>query len=108
MASESQGSIKCLAARRDGVLIGYLSWSIGFDLEAKGVLIVHQLSWYVLPGHFSVGARMLDWLVAECRRLGVGFLYLHHPERGRGQTLGKFYERLGAVSSSHLYTLVLK
>lgn len=106
ISSEAQGTIKCLAARRGAELVGYLSYSMGFDLESRGTLIVHQLAWYVRPGE-SVATRMLDWLIAECKRLGVKFLYLHHPHRGRGAALGKVYERRGAVLSSNHYTLVL-
>jgi len=107
IASEAQGTIKCLAARRRGKLVGFLTWSIGFDMEARGTLIVHQLAWYVLPGQFSVAARMADWLIADCKRLGVRFLYLSHPMHGRGRTLGRFFERRGAVQISHTYALAL-
>ena len=107
IASEAQGTIKCLAARRDGVLIGYLCFSIGFDMETRGALIVHQLTWFVRPGHHRVAVRMLDWLIAECKRLGVRFLYLSHPERGRGASLGRFFERRGAMHTANTYTLPL-
>jgi len=106
-ANEMMGNFKCLAARKGSELVGYLCFSIDFDMEAKGVLIVHQLAWYVVPGHHSVAARMFDWLVAECRRLGVKFLYLSHPERGRGKTLGRFFARKGAHHTGNTYTLKL-
>lgn len=107
IANESQGTIKCLVARRRGELIGYLGFSIGFDMESRGALIANQLTWYVRPGHYAVAARMLDWLIAECIRLGVKFLYLSHPERGRGKTLGRFFERRGAMHTGNTYTLPL-
>jgi hypothetical protein len=107
MASEAQGTMKCLVARQGSAMIGYLGWSIGFDMESKGALIAHQLSWYVLPGHHAVAARMLDWLIVECKRLGVKFLYLSHPERGRGKSLGRFFARRGAMHTSNIYTLPL-
>ena len=107
IASEAQGTIKLLAARRDERLVGYLSFSLGFDLESRGLLIANQLAWYVLPGQFGVGARMLDWLIVECKRLGVKFLYLSHPRRGRGESLGRFFERRGAMHTANLYTLPL-
>lgn len=103
--NEAAGTLKCLAARQDGRLIGYLGYSLDFDMEAYGTLICHQLTWYVEPGHFSVAARMFDWLLWECRRLGVKFLYLSHTERGRGKDMGKFFRRRGAVHTSNIYTL---
>jgi hypothetical protein len=104
---ENAGHFKVLHARKEGKLIGHLAYSMDFDMEAKGVLIVHQLSWYVSPGHFSVAARMFDWLVRECRRLGVQFLYLSHTEFGRGKTLGKFFARQGAIHTGNTYTMKL-
>jgi len=87
--------------------VGYLSFSLGFDLESRGLLIVNQLAWYVLPGHHGVAVRMLDWLIGYAGRLGVKFLYLSHPMRGRGSSLGRFFERRGAVHTANLYTLPL-
>lgn len=107
IANERVGTFKCLAARKDGELVGYLTWMLDFDLEAYGVLVAQQGAWYVKPGSYSVAVRMFDWMVAEVRRLGVKFVYLHNAERGRGKTLGKFFERRGAVHTSNTYTLRL-
>ena len=105
---EQGGTYKTLVARRDGEMIGYLCWMIDFDLEAKGTLIVHQCAWYVRPGNFSVAARMFAWAKAEWRRLGVKFVYLHNAERGRGKSLGKFFEKKGAIHCSNTYVLPLR
>ena len=104
---ENGGTYKTLIARKDGEMIGYLMWMIDFDIEARGILIVHQCAWFVKPGHFSVAARMFEWARAEWKRLGVKFVYLHNSERGRGQTIGKFFERQGAFHCSNTYVLPL-
>src|SRR5215475_7881424 len=36
-ANEMMGNFKCLAARKGSELVGYLCFSIDFDMEAKGV-----------------------------------------------------------------------
>lgn len=110
---EQTGTFKCLTARRHsggpsgGELVGYFTWMIDFDLESYGTLIVHQCAWYVRPGNFGVAARMFYWATEEFKRLGVKILYLHNAQFGRGQTLGKFFEKNGAVHVSNTYALRL-
>jgi hypothetical protein len=50
---------------------------------------------------------LFDWFVAECKRLHVKFIYLHNAMRGRGRTLGRFFEKRGAVHMSNTYALRL-
>lgn len=107
ISGEQTGRIKCLVARKDGEMIGYLGFSMGFDMESYGTLIANQLTWYVRPGHHGVAVRMLDWLIEYSRHCGVKFLYLSHPERGRGRSLGRFFERRGAMHTANTYTLPL-
>jgi hypothetical protein len=107
MVLEAFGTFKILIARKDGEIVGYMVWLVDFDIEAYGTLIAQQGAWYVKPGSFRVAARMFDWAANELRRLGVKFFYLHNSERGRGKTLGKFYERRGAKHTNNTYTLRL-
>lgn len=106
-ANEKVGSLKMIIARKDGEMIGYMCWMLDFDIEAFGVLIAQQGAWYVRPGNYGVALRMFDWAMQKFRELGVQFVYLHNAERGRGQTLGKFFLRRGAVHTSNVYTLKL-
>jgi len=103
--NEIAGTFKVLTARKAGELVGYFSWMIDFDLESYGTLIVHQCAWYVRPGHFAVAQRMFNWAMIEFQRLNVKMVYLHNAERGRGKTLGKFFERIGAIHMSNTYAL---
>jgi hypothetical protein len=107
-ALNGAGIFQVLTARVDGKLIGYLTWLVDFDIESKGTLVVHQTAWYVEPGHPIVGAKMFDTAVEEFKRIGVEFAYLHHPERGRGNTLGRFFIKKGAELLSHNYVLRVK
>jgi hypothetical protein len=101
------GTFHILTARRGDELVGYLSWMLDFDMESYGTLIAHQCAWYVKPGQFKVAVKMFDWLIDELRRIGVKFAYLSHSATGRGQTLGKFFERRGATHKSTIYALKL-
>jgi len=108
-ASQRMGTFHILTARKgqDRELVGYLSWMLDFDMESYGTLIAHQCAWYVKPSQFKVAVRMFDWFASELRRIGVKFVYLHNSERGRGKTLGKFFQKRGATHSSNTYTLRL-
>lgn len=106
-AMERRGTFKILTARRDGRLIGYLSWQINFDFESYGTLIANQCAWYVMPGHFRVAHRMFDWAMDEFKKQGVKFVYWHHSALGRGKNLGSFYYRKGAELVSYNYVMKL-
>lgn len=102
---EKAGTFKCLTARRDRELVGYLCWSIDFDMESYGTLIANQGPWYVKPNQFGVAARMFFWATREFKRLNVKVAYLHNTEFGRGKGLGKFFEKNGAIHVSNTYAL---
>jgi hypothetical protein len=102
------GRFQVLTARVDGRMVGYLSWLIDFDMEAKGTLIINQAAWYVEPGHPIVGAKMFDVAVKEFKKLGVKFAYLHHTTRGRGAGLGRFFIKKGAELLGYNYILKIK
>lgn len=106
-ANERAGLLKVLTARKDGRLIGYLSWMINFDMESYGTLIVNVGSWYVEPGHFGVAHKMFDWAMDEFKRKKVKFVYWHHPVLGRGSNLGSFFYRKGAELVSYNYVMKL-
>lgn len=107
IAHEKAGTFKCLTARRGNELVGYFCWMIDFDMESYGTLIVNQGAWYVRPGNFGVARRMFCWAIEEFSRLGVKVIYFHNAQRGRGKTLGRFFERVGAVHVSNTYALKL-
>jgi len=103
-----QGIFQVLVARIDERMIGYFSWLLDFDLESKGTLIVNQSAWYVEPRHPIVAVRMLDRALAEFKRVGVKFAYLHHTTKGRGASLGRLFERRGARLSGYNYVVNMK
>lgn len=109
-AMQRMGTFHILTARKgyQGELVGYLTWMLDFDTESYGTLIVHQCAWFVKKGNFRVAVRMFDWARDEWERLGVRFAYLHNTEFGRGKTLGKFFEKRGAVHVSNTYALRLR
>lgn len=107
ICNEEVGTLKILVARKDGEMVGYMCWMLDFDIEAKGVLVAQQGSWFVKRGSFGVALRMFDWALKQFEHYGVQFVYLHNAERGRGKTLGRFFERRGAVHTSNTYTLAL-
>jgi hypothetical protein len=102
------GTFQVLTARIDGRMIGYLTWFVDFDIESKGTLIVNQAAWYVEPGHPIVGVKMFDRAIQEFRRIGVKFAYLHHTNRGRGASLGRFFNKRGAEPLGYTYILKVK
>jgi hypothetical protein len=107
VALEKLGVLKVLTARRDGELVGFLVWTVDFDLESYGTLIANQGAWYVKPGNPLVAHKMFDRFIQELRQIGVKFVYLTHSVRGRGSELGRFFLRKGAVPKSHTYVMKL-
>jgi len=106
-ALNEQGIFQVLVARVDGVMVGYFSWLLDFDLESKGTLIVNQLAWFVLQGYPIIGVKMLDKAISEFKRVGVKFAYFHHTAKGRGAKLGRLFESRGATFLGYNYALNL-
>lgn len=99
------GALIVITARLGSRLIGYALWSVEPDPESAGLLMSNQGPWFVEPGHPRVALSTWDRSIAELRRLGVKFVWPHYHEQGRGASLGKFYERQGAVHIKHVYQL---
>jgi len=107
LTNEVLGTFKILVARKNGRMIGYLSWMVDFDIESYGTLIANQTAWYVEPGHFGVADKMFDWATAHFKEIGVKYVYWHHTLNGRGKTIGKYFERKGAKLASLNYVMKL-
>jgi hypothetical protein len=102
------GNFKVLVARVDDEMVGYFSFFIDFDMESYGTLIVNQSAWYVRQGYPTIGVRLFDRAMNEFKKLGVKFVYLHHPVYGRGAKLGSFFERRGGKLLGYNYVINMK
>jgi hypothetical protein len=102
------GIFQVLTARVDGRMVGYFSWLLDFDMESKGTLIVNQTAWFVEKNHPIVAVRMFDKAIAEFKRIGVEYAYLHHTIKGRGAALGRLFERRGAKLLGYNYIMPIK
>ena len=105
VAMERAGVIKVLVAREEGKIIGYYTWQIAPDVESKGLLIAQQGAFYVEPGNPSVAHAMFERSVQELRALGVKCIFPHHRTQGRGEHLGRFFERRGAKKIQETYVM---
>lgn len=103
---QKYGVLKVFALRKDGALVGYLTWQVTKDLESEGLIIAQQGAWYVAPGH-ARGARLLFLKSVETLRdkFQVQHIFPHHRTQGRGDGLGRFFERLGAKKIQETYSL---
>ena len=103
---QKYGVLKVFALRKDGALVGYLTWQISKDVESEGLTIAQQGAWYVAPGH-ARGARLLFMRSVETLRdrFQVQHIFPHHRTQGRGDSLGRFFERLGAKKIQETYSL---
>lgn len=106
--SANAGLLRIFTARRDGKLVGYLTWQLGPDMESRGALIAHQGAWYVPPGQPKAALRLFQVSLAELKAMGVRIAYPHHPRDGRGADLGRFFGRLGAREIQRTYCLSLE
>ena len=104
---DASGAFLLVTARKDGALIGYITWNIVPDVESAGLVIALQGAWYVVPGQFGAGARLFDQSLATLKSRGVHCAYPHHRLQGRGAELGKFFRRRGAKLTQHTYSLWL-
>lgn len=100
------GSLRITTARREGKLVGYCTWNVMPDVESAGLLIAQQGAWFVAPdAGFRTGYKLFIKSLAELRRLGVKCVFPHHRMQGRGDRLGRFFKRIGAVEIQHTYCL---
>lgn len=104
-AMAGAGVLKVIAARLDGRLVGYFTWSVVRDVESEGLRIAQQGAWYVEPGHPRIALQMFKASVKELQALGVQCMFPHHRAQGRGAALGKFFKRQGAKKIQDTYSL---
>lgn len=104
---DKAGLLKIIVARVDGFLAGYISWTVTYDPESKGLLIANMGPWFVLPEYAknSLGHKMMDKSLSLLRDLGVQMIYPHHRLQGRGSDLGAYFLRLGAKPIQMTYSL---
>lgn len=100
----ASGHLIIIGAWSDEELIGYLTWSLVPDVESS-TIVGDQGAWYVSPHHPVAARKMFDYSLQALRALGVKTIFPHHHLIGRGATLGKFFERLGAIRSKQVYEL---
>lgn len=103
---ENLGSliVMCARLKPEGRLIGYFTWQIAEDVES-GLLAAWQGAWYVEPGHWGVARAMLHKSIPCLRERGVQIAFPHHRLQGRGQAIGRAFERLGAKPIQITYSL---
>lgn len=100
------GVLKVFALRKDGVLVGYLTWQMMKDVESEGLLIAQQGAWYVAPGHARGARKLFVESIATLRdKFQVQHIFPHHRTQGRGDSLGRFFARMGAKKIQETYSL---
>lgn len=103
------GNLRVYTARVDGVLAGYCTWNVQYDVESKGLLIATQGAWYTGPAFSAhgLGLRLFKWSLSELKTLGVQCVFPHHRMQGRGieSRLGRWFRRLGAKPIKIEYSL---
>lgn len=106
-ALERHGALITLIARVNGVMAGYLMWTISPDAESAGQRIARQGSFYVDPRHASLGLgrKLLMESIAGLRRIGIQLVQMHAPTQGRGIKLGRLFEAMGAIPTQQQYSL---
>lgn len=106
---ETLGSFRVYAARVNGVLAAYCTWSISPDVESRGVTLADQGGWYVSPNptfkRLHLGRRVLEHSIADLKISGVHSLQFHHQLNGRGSKAGSLLKRLGAEPLQHRYAM---
>ena len=101
------GAFRIFTARKDGKLVGYITWTISPDVESLGLLVADQGAWYVAPEAQGKGLarRLFDKSLADLKLLGVKNVFPHHFHQGRGAGLEKFFTRRGAKKVKTVYSL---
>lgn len=103
------GNLRVYTARVDGLLAGYCTWNVQYDVESKGLLIATQGAWYTDPAFSQngLGLKLFKWSLEELKSLGVQCAFPHHRMQGRGadERIGRWFERLGAKLIKKEYSL---
>jgi hypothetical protein len=103
------GNLRIYTARVDGLLAGYCTWNVQYDVESKGLLIATQGAWYTDPGFssYGLGLRLFKHALRELKSLGVQCVFPHHRTQGRGieSRLGAWLVRQGAKLIKLEYSL---
>ena len=106
-ALDSAGALSIVAARADGVLVGYCIWYLGPNLESAGIKVASQGPWYVEQSwRGRAGMKLFDRSLEQLRNLGVQCAYPHHWLFGGGIRLGEYFvKKYGAEELEHVYGL---
>lgn len=102
-AFERAGQLIYVAARKEGVLIGYFIGTVTPGLHYRQTLTCKMDIAYVLPEHRGcAGTILFDAVKAELKRRGVKLWWVgskdHHPIEG-------FYEAFGFTRQETYFTL---
>ena len=101
------GTLRLFTARFDGVLVGYIFWSLGMDCLRGNMRVALLGPWYSDCAH-KAGLQLLQYSIAWLEVEGVKLFQLHHRLHGRGARLGPIFKRLGAVEVQHEYELAAR
>lgn len=100
------GAMQIFTARRDGCLVGYMTWMVMPDVESLGLVIAQQGAWFARQGQGQgIGFKLFEYSLASLKLLGVRCVFPHHRVQGRGSNIGKFFERWGAKKIQDTYCL---
>lgn len=104
---EQSGQFQALGARVNSRLVGWVTWSIGPDLERSGKIVANQGGFWVDPGQArrGLGMKLLTRSLDLFRRLGVTEFEFHDRPHGRGARMFTLFKRLGAIESKTSYSL---
>ena len=100
----ASGVVRIFAALRGARLLGYCFWFLAESLEQQGLLVAQQGPWYCRPEASALGRRVFRESLQMLRDLGVRQAYPHY-RCGGGETLGPWFERLGAKPLEVAYKL---
>lgn len=111
-ATMQAGLLYVAIARVNGAMTGYCMISIAPDLESRGNVIATQGPFWVKAQRrhkgLGLGAKLLGMCIERAKNLGANDLDLHHPIVGRGRSLAKFFQFIGAKPMNMSYRLKLK
>lgn len=105
LAVDQAGMLKIISARSEGKLVGYIIWTVQPDIESAGLIIAMMGPWFALPGYFGVANTLFDMSLKLLESCGVKYAYPHHRLNGRGNKLGKYFQRKGAVEIQRTFSL---
>ena len=100
------GFVRIHTARVNGVLFGYCTWNVMWDLESEGLPIATQGAWFVRRNApFGLGRKLFIESLASLRSIGIQCAFPHHRLLGRGTRLDHFFRALGAIPIQQTYML---